>query len=230
MTFFRVLILSAIVSLSFVQPVQAQEEKSFWLNVFEFFYPSLRAPEENPFDTLQAPFSDAGEDVVNPLVLSVDEVVVHDSFDTPHRLSGDIAEWLAVTLTDVMTFQSDDYQEDLGRTAKYFDANGRALYLKFLEENKIIRILESDKFYVRSFVQDAPLLLNEGEVDGYYRWLFDVPVLVSYMDRNLKDYAKGDATTQVMDLRVQLMRSPEAGKSGVVIDLWEGEAGQVVKP
>ena len=102
--------------------------------------------------------------------------------------------------------------------------------MKFLEENKIIRILESDKFYVRSFVQDAPLLLNEGAVGDYYRWLYDVPVLVSYMDRNLKDYTKGDATTQAMDLRVQLMRSPEAGKSGVVIDLWEGTAGKVVKP
>ena len=229
MKLFRILTLFAVSFFLFSQPVYAQQEKGFWRNVLEFFYPSLRTPEANPYETLQAPFTDESGDKPLPFASQNEDDVV--AYDVAHRLSEDVGKWLTDVLSETMTFGSDNYQDDLEKTAAYFDENGRGLYLTFLEDSKMLRILQSNKFYIRSFVQDTPFLLNEGSVAGYYRWLFEVPVQVSYMDRRLEDYAEGSATTQVMTLRVQLMRSPNADEEmGVIIDQWEGTAGKVVKP
>ncbi|MCB1532920.1 MAG: DotI/IcmL family type IV secretion protein [Alphaproteobacteria bacterium] len=221
----RVFILTLLAGFLVVSPAQA-EEKSFWRGVVEFFYPSLRTEEANPSETLKAPFYDEQQAQQN----DAQEQTSAQNYDQPHRLSRDIGKWLTTVLSETLTFDAQDYKTDLAETEQYFDQNGRAKYLAFLEQFKMTRVLESGNFYIRTFVQEEPLLLNEGDVGGYYRWLFEVPVLVSYMDRSLTDYAKGSPTTQEMTLQIQLVRSAKAGESGVLIDQWDGEGGKVTRP
>lgn len=230
MRIFAVAVTCLIFVMSVQQPAYAQQKNSFWRDVLEFFYPSLRTPEENPYETLQAPFSDLSEDVVNPIALTPDEVIVSTRFDMPHRLLSDVADWLSNTMAEVMTFNTADFNDSLSNTEKYFDANGRALYLKFLEDNNLMKILEQNDFFIKTFVQDTPLLLNQGLVGDHYRWLFEIPILISYVDRNMVSYRNADVTTQEFTMRVQLARSPQATDFGVVIDQWEGTPGKITKP
>lgn len=187
-------------------------------SIWEFFFPSLRQYEEDPSTTLQAPFAvdEQGDKIVVP-----DEEKKED-LSVSHRLTANLGEWLGPVVAQAMTFESANYQDDLKETEPYFTPSARAAYLKFLQDKKVIKILESNRFYVRSIVEDTPVVLVEKPLDGRYRWLYEVPVLVTYMPYDLKDYKQGDATTQHMKLNIQIGRHEVAPEHGVLIEQWDG--------
>ena len=192
----------------------APAQASLW----EFFFPSLRKYEADPSTTLQAPFSVDAEG--NKIVIPDEDK--KEDLAQPHRIAADLGEWLGSIVAEAMTFESADYKDDMNKTAPYFTPEARALYLAFLEDKKVMKILESKRYHVRSIVEDTPLVLVEKPLDGRYRWLFEVPILVTYMPHELTDYKRGDATTQHMKLNIQVGRVPAAPDHGVLIEQWEG--------
>ena len=113
-----------------------------------------------------------------------------------------------------------------------FSDEGQGEYKEFLEKSSIQRVLDTKGFYVRSFVTDTPIVLNSGEVQGRYRWLFDVPVTVRYLSRKSKNYKGGDAATnQKMTVRLQVGRHDDAPeKTGVIVEKWSAKIKSVDRP
>ena len=147
-----------------------------------------------------------------------------------HRADAAISEWLVTAASEAMMFTQDDYKQDMAQTMLNFDAAGRKEYEAFLAEKSILQVLESKKFYIRCFVQEVPLLLNEGAVQGRYRWLFEVPMMLSYMDRGMTDYKKADPVSQRVVLTIQIGRSPDAQNTGgLVIERWSGTLENIKK-
>lgn len=201
------------------QPAQA--------GLVEFFFPSLRKQEVDPAQTLQAPFASGGpvkKDAMGPqAVRPLPENSI--PMAQPHRSTAQITEWVIMVVSEAMTFDKDDVGTSLASTGKYFNETGRAQYDQFLKDSKLANVLDSNKYYVRSYVRDAPILLNEGTVGGYYRWLYEVPVMVSYMARTDKDYKKASPVNQQVLVTVQVGRSPRAvDPAGIVVETWGGKA------
>lgn len=193
--------------------------------VLEFFFPSLRKDETAPTKGGLAPFATgAGEQTAPATAPAENNADIVIPLDQPHRRHEDIAAWVTKAVSEAMTFGSNDYNIDLGKTAGYFDDGGRRLYMDFLAKDRLNEILKSRKYYVRSFVEETPFLLNEGAVEGRYRWLYEVPVMVSFMDRTMKDYKKAKPLSQTMLLTVQIGRRMPQGPedSGIVIERWSG--------
>ena len=86
-------------------------------------------------------------------------------------------------------------------------------------------VIQDGRFHVRSYVNQQPLLLNEGVVNDRYRWLFRVPVIISYMDKNMATYKGGDAElTQKATLNIQIGRIKADDKpDGLQIEQWSGK-------
>ena len=193
--------------------------------VLEFFFPSLRKPAPDPSNTLQAPFAyDFGEtdskDVLVPQV-GADKTI---PMDQPHRLKEDIRDWLVEILSRAMTFEEKDYRHDLKEVLPYFSTEGWEEYKQFLSMSGMAAFLNSERYYVRSFVEEPPDLKTEGAVNGHYRWLFKVPVMVSYMDRGMTDYKKNDPKTHEMSLTVQVGRVQKSQDDmEIVIESWSGD-------
>lgn len=205
-------------------PVSAQA------NVIEFLFPSLRKKEPDVSQTLQAPFAAPPEDArpVAEAQRGLPENAV--PLDQPHRADAAISEWLVTAASEAMMFTQDDYKQDMAQTTRNFDAAGRKEYEAFLLEKSILQVLESKKFYIRCFVQELPLLLNEGAVQERYRWLFEVPMMLSYMDRGMTDYKKADPVSQRVILTIQIGRSPDAQNAGgLVIERWSGKLENIDK-
>ena len=212
--------------------VQAAPAQAAW---WQFFFPTLKQAEDDPAQTLTAPFAPQPAGPHPPPTMARQQVVKplpenSVSLDKPHRTTKQVAEWLSPICAEALTFASADYKGDLAKTEPRFDTAGRQEYLKFLLDNNIQKVLDLNKYVVRSYVQDTPLLLNEGAAGGRYHWLFEIPVMVSYLDKSVKDYSKGQPINQMIVLKVQVGRSGTTpDPMGVSIGHWSGRGVKLEK-
>lgn len=201
-----------------------------WL---EFFFPSLVQKEADPMETLQAPFAydpaKPPEKVADPAKVSL--VTDAIPLDQPHRTNEEMASWLVTATSEAFTFNTNNFEQDFKKSAHYFTDSGKAEFQAFLEQNNIIKIIQSNKYQIRSFAQETPLLLNEGQVNGTWRWLYEIPVMVSYMERGVSDYKKAQPVNQLMMLTVQIGRADAIkGGEGALIERLSGKVQAPPKP
>lgn len=147
----------------------------------------------------------------------------------PHRTALEISQWLETAIPEIMTFASKDSTQDLKNKEPYFDEYGLANFQEFLEQTKLMTIIQSGQYNTRTYVHDIPVLLNEGLVDGRYRWLYEVPVAVSYMDRSVDNYEEAEAVNQYFSLTVQVGRVYAEQADNEHHLLFESWSGKVIK-
>lgn len=198
--------------------------------LIEFLFPSLKKQEEDPSQTLQAPFADkkAQSDHVPLKSGTLPENAI--ALDQPHRNTSQIMEWVINATAGALTFNQTNTDELATKQAS-FATSGYTQYEQFLTTNNIKKVVESGQYTIRSYVNDSPLLLNEGAANGTYHWLYQVPVVISYMNRTNKDYkGGGTATNQKMMITVQVGRSATTeDKMGLVIETWAGKVEKIDK-
>lgn len=210
--------------------------------LLEFFFPSTRKKEYDPTYTMQAPFAVDEEARQKQIEQQSDPNAVRPAtpkhampenntpLNQPHRDNKEISAWLTTATSEAMTFDQPDYKALLKKDEQYFNETGKTEYMKFLNDHNIIKVLESGKYDVRSFVQGQPLLLNEGAVNGVYRWLYEVPMMVSYMDRGAKSYKDLEPVNQQLTLTVQVGRIGGVMEGeAIVIERWSGKAQQSIQ-
>ena len=224
-------------------------------SLLEFLFPGMRANNEEPAKTLEAPFakvepeiqSENIQNIPDYEVKSEDGVVVPDkaieldieqnlngddvALNLPHRTNKDIGTWAMMMVSDTMTYTGSIDKNALKENLKIFSATGAKQYLDFMSQQKILSTAQSNAYDVRAYVQSEPLLLNAGEVDGRYRWLFQVPVMVSYIQRGTSSYKGVEAVNRAYKMRVQIGRDPKAVSDiGVNIERWSGVYQKAEEP
>lgn len=188
-------------------------------DILGFFFPSLKKETYNPYETLKAPFAD------NPDQIATEDKSAQD-LNVPHRTDGEIADWLKDMVPEVMSFQNKDYTADFRAKEVYFDQQGLANFRDFLRTQNIEGVVQSGQYNITTVIKDFPLLINEGVVAGRYRWLYQVPVMVTYLDRRISDYKDGTPTNQYFELTVQVGRAQDydaKNEHHVFIETWDGK-------
>lgn len=197
--------------------------------LLEFFFPSLAKKEPNLHETLRAPFadiSDEDEDGNPKLVIPENQTPL----EKPHRPSPQIGEFVSDFISNAMTFKK-DYRKELDEILTGFDPQGAEQYKTFLQEKNILKILESGQYRIQSFTMGLPLRLNEGSVDGRYHWLFQAPVMVSYLPYGMDDYKGAQPTNQKILVKVQVGRYNDApNRAGLLVERWEGTVQKLDDP
>jgi len=187
----------------------------------EFFFPMLAAPQDNPRDTLEAPFADreALARNKNKGLPGAEAVPIA----LPHRSKKQIADWLTAGVAGSLSFDQVSLADNLRKGRPFFDAGGWQQFEEFMVTAKLDQVLRSQRFSVLSFVDGAPLFLSEGVVDGRYRWLYEVPVMVSYLEKGQDSYSNKvkNPVTQNIAVTVQVGRVKDAENAeGLLIESW----------
>jgi len=198
-------------------------------SIFEFLFPSLRDKGYDPTETMTAPFADVEPDATDK---SEDVMLPENAVPLalPHRTSAAISEWVVTVSSEAMTFRGGDIEAEFEALKPYFSEGGYGQYRAFLKEKKLTEALEKNAYQLNAFVSDTPQLLNEGVVSGRYRWLYKVPMTVSYIKRGTNDYTGVDPVNRDMVLNIQIGRSEKANDaSGMVVDRWDGKLQKLKK-
>jgi len=208
-------------------PVPAQA------NWVDFFFPMLKDTSDDPSNTLRAPFAEKlekpegetteggeGTTEVNAQSQSTLTVPMHLS----HRSDREIAQWVTTAVSEAITFEDADYVTEMEEHRKIFDAKGWEQFQAFLTETSMIKVIESDRYQMRSYVRGTPILLNEGAVSKRYRWLYEVSANISYLERNVSDYKDVEPQNRSIKILVQIGRTKDAdNEEGLLLERWDGK-------
>ena len=211
----RVLLSSCIAVLALAVPVIPAH--AGW---FDFLFPP--APSgPSPSETLRAPFAD--EDAVIEELDSEGNVESTSPLDIRHRPNSIITKWVLKVVPMLLTYKTDTYEAEYGDKVSSFSKVGVNEYVKFLQEKNILKTLKTGRYDVTGIIQDYPVVINEGPVDGSYRWLYQMNVMVTYMDAGIVTRNGNDNTiTQELVVTTQIGRSRDASNEhGVVIETWD---------
>lgn len=212
--------------------------------LLEFFFPTLKNTGEDPAKTLEAPFVKEQSEVqalpegsveystpaenlpekqldIEKIDIARDEDRV--SLEDAHRTAKDMGTWAMKTVADSLSYTGGINKERLRNNLKIFSDTGSKQYLAFLSEHKILSTAQANAYDVHAYANDEPLLLNSGAVDARFRWLFEVPVMISYVQRGTNSYEDVEPINKKYRVRVQIGRDASAVSDlGVTVERWTG--------
>lgn len=166
------------------------------------------APDPDPSGTMVAPFA---ADVTPPQTAeqraSGTLPVNSASLDKPHRSASDLAAWLQQAIAESLSFNAETYNDHLKLLARGYTPSAVAEFNAWATGTGILSSLQKNGLQLNGFVADPPFLLNEGVIDGRYRWLYEVPVMVSFVPRGTTTYqGKEGIDTRRLIVTLQLGR------------------------
>lgn len=198
--------------------------------IMDFFFPSLKDEADDPTQTLQAPFSSGSVDENNGDAQVLRQPKNTVPMDMAHLANTDIRNWTVTVVSEALTFKAGEDISEKMVFKKYFNTLGAEQYNEFLSAQKILDVVASGQYDIRSYVSESPLLINDTAVGGRYRWLYDVPLTLSYMKRGVDDYKALEAVNQNFIIRIQIGRSNAAeNEDGLLVERWGGRVNKVKK-
>lgn len=145
------------------------------------------------------------------------------TLDEPHRTARELSLWVSERVSEALTFDATNYDRQLQAAQSYFSPGGYEEFKTYLAQSNLRNTLQAGDQKVNVIVEQPPLLLNSGAVEGVFRWLYEVPVTISFTPRALKEFSPSatGAEGRKLTVRLQLGRHDDAAVGeGVRIESW----------
>lgn len=132
----------------------------------------------------------------------------------PNLSPAAVMSWTAQAATDVMTFGFHDFQMRMQDNSKYFTRRGWANFTEALERARFLEMVQTRQQVLTAAPASAPVLIQEGVVNGIYRWVIDMPLMVTFQTGASND-------SQTINLRLFVVRVPTLDNpTGLAIQQW----------
>lgn len=134
----------------------------------------------------------------------------------PNMNDAALISWAARAASDVMTFGFHDYQRRLQESSAYFTRRGWQTFSEALEKSRLMETVEKAQQVVTAVPQKAPTIIQQGLTNGIYRWVVELPLVVTYQSGTAQQ--SDILNVQLVIVRTSTLDSP----SGVGIQQWVG--------
>ncbi len=143
------------------------------------------------------------------------------ALDQPHRQPGQMTIWVSKAVSDALDFDPLRYEAHLAEQALVLTPYAMEAFKTFMAKDNLLEALKTNDLVMRAFATDASRVLNQGAIQGRYRWLMETPVTISFMPRGVKDYNAIKPKSQNINVRTQVGRVEQGGQEGVMIETLE---------
>lgn len=138
--------------------------------------------------------------------------------------SRELSSHLSEIVAESLSFDKGNFVYNSGAMEKYFTPEGYAQYKEFLTKSDFQGMLNSGDLQSGVILEQSPLELTSGVYGGVYKWVFEVPVTLSFIPQDMESYraaAKAPQNRRFM-LRVQFARVKDANDPEAVrIEIWQ---------
>lgn len=148
-------------------------------------------------------------------VAVIDESIEEDAVSKPHRTRREMQVWIIDATSELLNIDSSMQDILMAEARPYFNDKGYRQYQAYLNKDGRRKKIAEGALRLSAIVDEAPVLLNEGLISGQYRWLYDVPVLIT------EDPRTGDPVNTKATLRLQVGRVDDSvNAQKMVIESW----------
>jgi len=141
-----------------------------------------------------------------------------------HMSGREIGDKLTNIIAEALSFTPSNYQTNVSAMAKYFTPGAYQQYKDYLDQSQFGQNLSAQGLRSGAFVEQEPLEINAVVQNGVFKWLFDVPVTVSFVPVSTNDYRGSQTTTQNQrfTLQAQFTRVDDPNDPNAVrIEIWK---------
>ena len=115
---------------------------------------------------------------------SLGQIRTLTALDRPIQSKGEVVNWTTNAITQAFTFGFSNYRESFEVAKLNFTDSGWRGFQQAIEARKILSDVVENKFVTSSALREAPVVSQEGIVDGRWGWKIEVPMLVTYESAN----------------------------------------------
>lgn len=143
------------------------------------------------------------------------------ALDQAHRQPTQMSVWVSKAISDSLDFDPARYDAHLASLNAVLTPYAQEAFKAFMAKDNLLEALKSNNLVMRAFVTEPARVLNQGPVQGRYRWLMETPVTISFMPRGVNDYTGIQPKSQRINVHTQVGRVAEGGSDGVMIETME---------
>lgn len=138
------------------------------------------------------------------------------ALDQPNLNRAALLSWATQSATETMTFSFHNYEKSLQDASRHFTRRGWESFTGAMEQSRILETVQSRQQIVTAAPGAAPVLINEGVINGVYTWVIEFPLLATFQSGNATSTRRFNLTLRIV--RVSTLESP----NGVGIEQWVG--------
>ncbi|GJM07225.1 MAG: type IV secretion system protein IcmL [marine bacterium B5-7] len=98
----------------------------------------------------------------------------------PNLSKAAVLQWSTRAAIGVYTYNFVNYRKSLQDASGYFTTNGWKQFMNALQASNNLQAVTSKKLVVSAVPTGAPVIIQEGIVNGRYTWKIQLPILVTY--------------------------------------------------
>lgn len=135
--------------------------------------------------------------------------------EQPNMTPAALMSWVAQAATEVMTFGYHDYQRRFQEAARHFTKPGWESFTAAMQKARIMDSVQAAKQVVTASPRSAPVIVQQGVMNGHYRWVLQMPIQVRYQS------STGSGRVENLRLNLVVERVPSLeNPNGVGIAQW----------
>lgn len=142
---------------------------------------------------------------------------------SPHLTDSELKNWITMAISEALAFNKNTYGETIKKTRNYFTDAGFQKYQDYLITSGIAENIHTHDYDMSIYIQTPPLQLNAMVMNDTYKWLYQMPVVISFFPTGQKSLAKdGDKfINRSITLRLQITRAKlENNPDAIQIEDW----------
>ncbi|TAL31862.1 MAG: hypothetical protein EPN97_10655 [Alphaproteobacteria bacterium] len=156
----------------------------------------------------------AAEEGVKPPPAAAEKVLAEVPLDQEMLDDRAVADWVKGAAADIMTFDHKNHAEHFDAAKKYFTSVGWETFDAALKRSRVVDAVTSQSQTVTAEASGEPVIVQEGALGGKYRWIVQMPLVVTYKAPENKRVDK--LQLNLVLERVSLAGSPD----GIGIAQW----------
>ncbi|HVV69309.1 MAG TPA: type IVB secretion system apparatus protein IcmL/DotI [Gammaproteobacteria bacterium] len=130
----------------------------------------------------------------------------------PAISTSELLQWAATAATAANTYNFVNYRKELQAASEYFTPTGWKEYQDALKASRNLETVTSKKLTVNAVATGAPIIVDQGVVNGRYKWKIQMPILVTY-ESSSTNISQPSLVTMLVS-RVSTLDTPK----GIAID------------
>ena len=100
--------------------------------------------------------------------------------DQPIGSQTEVSNWVAGAVVRAYTFDFANWRAQLSAARNDFTPQGWKGFEAALKDSGVLQTVLEKKYVTTAVPTGAPVMINQGVVDGHYAWKFQMPILVTY--------------------------------------------------
>lgn len=104
----------------------------------------------------------------------------------PNMTHPALLQWANMAAIAAYTYSFINYRQELQAASAYFTAEGWQNFITALKDSGNLDAVISKKLIVSAVAEGAPVIVQEGELNGRYTWRVQMPMLITYQSASQK--------------------------------------------